>query len=385
MDSHLLRIAGLIKKNSTGDISAREREELLQWKEKYPILQQWIENPDEKQEEIEQRLSQLLAEDILSDWKLIQKKVGQPSKSKKYYGIAAASILILMTLGFWIQNKQWLSKPIEQNLTHKTEEVIPGKNKAVLTLSDGKKVALGEGVSQWVQEGSLELSAKEDKLDYSSQQLTEVYTHRLEVPIGGTYRVRLNDGTQVWLNADSELEFPSVFTGEERVVSVKGEAYFEVAKDSSRPFKVEVNGTVVEALGTAFNVNTHLSPEAVKTILTEGKIRVSADKQQEVINRGYATISSRENILVEEADIEEALAWKDGYFYFNSKNLKDILGEISRWYDVELQLETAISADKYKGGIKRTESIGAVCDILTDLTDYVIEINNRTLIVKKTA
>src|SRR5699024_11861826 len=106
MDSHLLRIAGLIKKNSTGDISAREREELLQWKEKYPILQQWIENPDEKQEEIEQRLSQLLAEDILSDWKLIQKKVGQPSKSKKYYGIAAASILILMTLGFWIQNKQ---------------------------------------------------------------------------------------------------------------------------------------------------------------------------------------------------------------------------------------------------------------------------------------
>src|SRR5699024_19313 len=97
-----------------------------------------------------------------------------------------------------------------------------------------------------------------------------------------------------------------------------------------------------------------------------------------VINRGYATISSRENILVEEADIEEALAWKDGYFYFNSKNLKDILGEISRWYDVELQLETAISADKYKGGIKRTESIGAVCDILTDLTDYVIRSEEHT-------
>lgn len=385
MDAHLLRIAELIKKNSTGDISAREREELLLWKEKYPILQHWIENPDKKQDEIEQRLSQLLADDILSDWELIQKKAGQRSKPKKYYWIAAASILILMTLGFWMQNRQWLSKPTEQNLTHKTEEVLPGRNKAVLTLSDGRKVALGEGSSQWVQEGSLELSAKEDKLDYSSQQLTEVYMHRLEVPIGGTYRIQLNDGTQVWLNADSELEFPSVFTGTERVVSVKGEAYFEVAKDPSRPFKVEVNGTVVEALGTAFNVNTHLNPEAVKTILTEGEIRVSADRQEEVISSGYAAISNRENIAVEKADIEEALAWKDGYFYFNSKNLKDILGEISRWYDVELQLETAISADKYKGGIKRTESIGAVCDILTDLTDYVVEINNRTLIVKKTA
>lgn len=384
MNEHLLRIAELIRKNSTGNISNREREELLQWKGKYPVIQQWIEHPDKKHEELEERLSQLLDKDLSSDWEAIQKRARKRTKVRKQYWIAAASVLIIATMGLWMQNKHKPSISIEQeqSLVQRAEEVLPGKSKAVLTLSDGRKVALGERVGQRVKEGNLLLSAEEDKLDYSSQSLTEVYMHKLEVPIGGTYQLRLSDGTQVWLNADSELEFPSAFSDQERRVRVRGEAYFEVAKDPSKPFKVEVNGMEVEALGTAFNINTHMNPDKVKTILTEGRIRVSNDKQQIVVNSGYATLSSLENIAVEKADIEEALAWKDGYFYFNSKNLKYILEEIARWYDVQLHIKKPISQEKYKGGIKRTESIEKLCEMLSDLTDYSIEINNRLITLK---
>lgn len=384
MNEHLLRIAELIRKNSTGNISNRERVELLQWKGKYPVIQQWIEHPDKKHEELEERLSQLLDKDLSSDWEAIQKRAGKRTKVRKQYWIAAASVLIIATMGLWMQNKHTPSISIEeeQSLVQRAEEVLPGKSKAVLTLSDGRKVALGDRVGQRVKEGNLLLSAEEDKLDYSSQASTEVYMHKLEVPIGGTYQLRLSDGTQVWLNADSELEFPSAFSDQERRVRVRGEAYFEVAKDPSKPFKVEVNGMEVEALGTAFNINTHMNPDKVKTILTEGRIRVSNDKEQIVINSGYATLSSLENIAVEKADIEEALAWKDGYFYFNSKNLKYILEEIARWYDVQLHIEKPISQEKYKGGIKRTESIEKLCEMLSDLTDYSIEINNRLITLK---
>ena len=384
MNEHLLRIAELIRKNSTVNISNRERVELLQWKGKYPVIQQWIEHPDKKHEELEERLSQLLDKDLSSDWEAIQKRAGKRTKVRKQYWIAAASVLIIATMGLWMQNKHTPSISIEeeQSLVQRAEEVLPGKSKAVLTLSDGRKVALGDRVGQRVKEGNLLLSAEEDKLDYSSQASTEVYMHKLEVPIGGTYQLRLSDGTQVWLNADSELEFPSAFSDQERRVRVRGEAYFEVAKDPSKPFKVEVNGMEVEALGTAFNINTHMNPDKVKTILTEGRIRVSNDKEQIVINSGYATLSSLENIAVEKADIEEALAWKDGYFYFNSKNLKYILEEIARWYDVQLHIEKPISQEKYKGGIKRTESIEKLCEMLSDLTDYSIEINNRLITLK---
>lgn len=387
MQAHLQRIAELIRKHSTETLSDQEKEELSYWQSQYPIIQEWMDHPVGKEKEIEDRFSKWLEKDISSDWYAIEQKAAysKPASNKRKYGFAAASVIVAITIGIWFFNID--STPIEQTVevfTDPSEAVLPGKNKAVLTLSDGTEIFLEEGREQAVQDGSLALSAEGNTLDYSAQQALEVYQHKLKVPLGGTYQLQLSDGTKVWLNADSELEFPSVFNGDERMVKVKGEAYFEIAKDPLKPFRVQVNETVVEALGTAFNINTHMSPDKVKTILTEGKIRVSAHGKEEIVKSGYAAYSGKQGVTVEVTDIEEALAWKDGYFYFDSKNLKYILEEIARWYDVELHIEKPISQEKYKGGIKRTESIGAVCNILMDLTGYVIEINNRILTVKKT-
>lgn len=241
---------------------------------------------------------------------------------------------------------------------------------------------MGEEENQIIQEGEIAMNVIDNQLDYSAITSKDVYQHRLNVPIGGTYHLQLSDGTKVWINADSELEFPSSFENEERVVRVKGEAYFEVAKDPSRPFKVKVQGTTVEALGTAFNINTHLYQGLVKTILTEGKVKVSTESGAHVIDAGYATISGADDVRVSKADVEEALAWKEGYFYFNGKNFKEILGEISRWYDVDLRLDVDINDDKYKGGIKRSASIEAICEVLKDLTGYNVKIKNRILVIE---
>lgn len=194
--------------------------------------------------------------------------------------------------------------------------------------------------------------------------------------------MQLADGTKVWLNADSEMEFPTAFIGAERVVNLIGEAYFEVAKNPEKPFQVKVNGTVVEAVGTAFNINAHWKQGFVKTILTEGKIKVSDGDKVRFIDEGYASLSGGGVVNIEKADIEEALAWKDGYFYFNGKNLKEIMEEISRWYNVDLKFDTNINNDTYKGGIKRTESIESVCSMVEGLSGFKLEVKNRKLIVR---
>ena len=221
----------------------------------------------------------------------------------------------------------------------------------------------------------------DNKLDYAACINTEVHIHKLYVPLGGTYRLQLSDGTRIWLNSDSELEYPSTFRGKERQVKIRGEAYFEVAKDPEKPFKVNVNETVVEALGTAFNINAHLEKNNVKTILTEGRVRVSAGNKSQVIVSGQSAMTYDKNIIVGNADSEEALAWKEGYFYFGGKNLKDILSEVSRWYNVQIEYETLIDEEKYKGGIKRVASIQSVCAALERLTGYDIQVKNRTLVV----
>src|SRR5690606_4234812 len=254
---------------------------------------------------------------------------------------------------------------------------------ATLTLSDGTITVLEEQEEDIIVDGKMILPISGSTLDYRTAKNATVEHHKLQVPIGGTYHLQLADGTKVWMNADSEMEFPSVFAGDERKVKVHGEAYFEIAKDATKPFKVLVGETEVEALGTAFNINTHLYKEKIKTILTEGKIKVSTPVDNKIIEPGYATISGNGNIEVGKADLEEALAWKEGYFYFDSKQLKEVLDDIARWYNIKLDVQVPLANKRYVGGIKKSESIDAVCAVLSDLTPYNITVEGKKLNVRK--
>ncbi|WP_343561504.1 FecR domain-containing protein [Sphingobacterium sp.] len=380
MDSKHFRAAELVSRYVRNDISEAELQELKQLTVDFPLLSSWIEDHGVKIEDIDQRIKYYQSVDKTEIWKDIvaKSKVRRQSKTLWKYAAASAAILILfVSLYFYHSN------PLKSDLTaEKGNKILPGTEKAILTLSDGKTIELSGMQSETISDGNTSLKVHDNQLDYSANSGKKVAIHKLSVPFGATYHIQLEDGTRVWLNADSELEFPSIFSGKDRIVSIKGEAYFEVAKDASHPFKVKVNGTEIEALGTAFNINTHLFDKKVKTILTEGKIRVSEGGQNKTIVAGHATISGQGKIEVNKADLEEALSWKEGYFYFDSKNLKDILGEISRWYAIDIDIQRTLTNDHFKGGIKRSSSITTVCKTLADLTGFQFIIEGNKLIIK---
>ncbi|WP_316814503.1 FecR family protein [Pedobacter nyackensis] len=377
MDPKHFRVARLISLFVQKQITEAELQELKAMVNDFPELEDWLNDSGVKMEEVNERLAYYHSLDTKAEWGTVLNKLKEkePKRNqvKTWWAIAASILLIAAIGGLFFRSEMQRQA---------TTEIAPGKNMAVLTLSDGSKVLLDEHSPQSIADGKTSLEIHDNLLDYSSSSTEEVNIHKLEVPRGGTYQIQLEDGTKVWLNAESELEFPSAFIGEERDVSIKGEAYFEVAKDPAHPFKVKVNGTEVQALGTAFNINSHLHGQKVKTILTEGRIKVSESGQHKIINAGYETISGQGDIQVKVADLDEATSWRDGYFYFNSKSLNDILGEVSRWYKVDIDLQVPPAKDSYRGGIRRSESIAAVCKVLSDLTGYRFVIEKNKLIVK---
>jgi ferric-dicitrate binding protein FerR (iron transport regulator) len=382
MVANFLRISHLVKRYLADEINPEELAELTEWQKEYPIINQWLTHKDEKKTAIEEKYQEYLLKDIMSDWDQIKTRKKQKRRRKvKQAWMMAASVLIIISLGTWLLQQPGEKAPGIAQI--RQIPVEPGVPQALLTLSDGSTIRLGQQKDLVIEEGDLKMKMEDEELDYSGLSSKQVYVHKIEVPRGGTYFMQLADGTKVWLNAESEMEFPTAFNGPERIVSLTGEAYFEVAKDPLKPFSVKVNGTIVEAVGTAFNINTHWKDGQVKTILTEGKIKVSDGNNTRFVKEGFASVSGGGVINIEKADIEEAMAWKDGYFYFNGKNLKEIVEEISRWYNVEMKFDSKISNETYKGGIKRTESIEAVCAMIEELSGFDLEIKNRTLIVNR--
>ena len=381
MISNHLRISQLINRFLEDKISPEEMAELSEYEKEYPLIKHWLENRERNKSETEDRLQQHMLNNILSDWDKInaRKKQNKVRKETRIW-MAAASLLLLISLGSWWFQASPVKSVEMARVPHLPVE--PGKQQARLTLSDGSTVGLGELKELVIEEGDLKMNIDNQELDYTTLSSNRVYMHKIEVPRGGTYFLQLADGTKVWLNAESDMEFPTSFKGEERIVNLHGEAYFEVAKNPAKPFRVKVNGTIVEAVGTAFNINTHWKTGQVRTILTEGKIKVSEGETTKFVQEGYASVSGEGAISIEKADIEEALAWRDGYFYFNGKDLKEIVEEIGRWYNVEVTFTMPVSKDRYKGGMKRTESIESVCNMLEGLSGAALEVRNRTLFVR---
>lgn len=384
MDEQYIRVAELVARYLEDEITHDELKELKGIIKKYPALQSWIDNKDVSLQKIEQRLSDYRSINIEAEWQAVMERhnshLRRKNRFKQWWAVAASVVTVCLIGGALLLNDK--SAERLANTDPQKVELVPGRGIATLTISDGSTILLEENEHRTIVDGDMILDAAASILDYQKAKGGELHTHKLHVPFGGTYQIQLADGTKVWLNSDSDLEYPSAFVGSERKVKVRGEAYFEIAKDPSKPFKVEVEGTEIEALGTAFNINTHLYKGKIKTILTEGKIKVSTSDQSKVIEHGYQTISGNGRIEVGKADLEEAMAWKEGYFYFNSKSLKEVLEEISRWYRVEVDIQVPLSEKRYMGGIKKSESIDAVCAILSDLTSYQILIENQKLIVK---
>ena len=187
----------------------------------------------------------------------------------------------------------------------------------------------------------------------------------LSTPGGGQYKLVLPDSTKVWLNASSSIRFPSAFRGSERSVTVTGEAYFEVAKNAAMPFIVAVKGVQVRVLGTHFNIMAYDDESSLNTTLLEGSVKVMQGEQTSLLLPGQESKISREgNMVVVRADMDEVMAWKNGWFQFRSYDMKKVMRQISRWYNVEIAYEGIMPTRHFSGMVSRENSIGQVLRIM---------------------
>ena len=296
-------------------------------------------------------------------------------------GIAASILLMLSTAVFFYTNRVPAGSAFTKAPVQKKEVITPGGDKAVLTLSDGSTIILDQakngllanqaGVSiQKTSDGKLLYTFANNVDSLSEGKSASVIYNKIETPKGGKYQINLPDGSTVWLNASSSLRFPALFAGNTREVELTGEAYFDVAKNKSKPFKVTTNDQVVEVLGTQFNINSYSDEGEVKTTLIEGSVKVIYKDRVVLLVPGQQFQPSRFTAKVVEADTEEVVAWKNGYFLFKDEDIRSIMRKVSRWYEVEVSYAADIPAVGFGGNISRSKDINEVLDAL-QLTNAV--------------
>ncbi|OQP44434.1 hypothetical protein A4H97_08620 [Niastella yeongjuensis] len=305
------------------------------------------------------------------------------------YSSAAAAALVFLTVGlYWmfLQSSAGINKDMVKNVPAPVDTaIIPGANKAILTLADGKVIDLDKaGNGTIAKEGSIVVNKREDgRLEYQGTDNSPAY-NILSTPKGGQYQIVLPDGTKVWLNAASSIKYPTVFMGNERNVEITGEAYFEVEKHAGMPFTVKMkNGAVVKVLGTHFNVNAYDDEESIKTTLLEGSVKITKDAASAILRPGEQVSIFQSSQLSQPIPVQtdEVMAWKNGLFQFNNVTIETVMKQVARWYDVQVVYVHDVSQDLFRGKIYRNAAINELLRVL-ELSGAHFTIEGKKIIVQ---
>lgn len=323
--------------------------------------------------------------------------------------IAAAAILILIVTTAVIVivrvNTNRNREIVQQQLKN---DVAPGGNKAILTLANGQQVMLDSAdIGTLARQGAASISkADSGKLTYSAlrEKPSEILYNTVATPKGGQYQLVLADGTKVWLNAASSIRFPVLFAENERRVEITGEVYFEVSKNAFKPFKVIISSSVsvknrgeIEVLGTHFNINAYDDEATINTTLLEGSVKVSlpaSGKIAGINNKGAGVvikprqqaqllgpITQQQIKIIDSVDTDEVMAWKNGKFSFNGTNIKAVMRQASRWYDVDIVYEGNTDNIDFSGGVSRKEYISQLLKVLEATGTVHFRIESRKVTV----
>ncbi|WP_316811772.1 FecR family protein [Pedobacter heparinus] len=312
------------------------------------------------------------------------KKLGRPKRFVIWYKYVAAS-LILVTLSA-VTSYLLSNRHKKESLSRTIKNIEPGGNVAYLTLGNGKRVILTELINGTiVKEPGVEITKTSNgQLVYKlsavdNEARTNVY-NTIETPRGGQYQVLLPDGTKVWLNAASSLKYPTSFTAlQERVVELKGEAYFEVYADKKKPFIVHSAKQEVKVLGTHFNINAYPDEPLVKTTLMEGAVSVTTAAFKQLLKPGQEAILTASGITVKDVETDEAVAWKNGQLIFSSESITTIMRMISRWYDVDVEYQGNVYAMRFTGTISRYANVSDVLQMLEMTNKIKFSIEGRKI------
>lgn len=380
MDLH--RVVGLFRKSFSTPLSDKEKEELddvLQGdylKEVYDqlsdeafVLDKFREFEEYKYKPAFDKLKAYQHHTRISRWIA--------------WGSSIAAVLILMFV--WIY--PWEYRGDMQELAKETQHIIPpGSNAAILKLADGRMIEIGKQPLELKDTQGRVVKYENGCLSYSSSEegrVTEAY-NELVVPVGGECHVLLDDGTEVWLNADSKLKYPIVFSGESREVILSGEAYFDVKKDT-RPFVVSLESGDITVLGTSFGVSAYPGYPNYTT-LVRGSVRFTSLRQEQVVLTPgeQAVVNISGTLEKRNVDVEEFVGWKDGVFIFKDKTLAEIMQILERWYGVNVIFQDeSLKELEYTGSLERYDSINTFLQLLEKLKELRYEIKKNTIVLFK--
>ncbi len=314
------------------------------------------------------------------------------AKPRLIYQMAAAAA-ILLTMGASIY---YLYEPHKKNATPDTRissvqesKILPGGDKAVLILGNGKQIILSEAITgKLAEEGQTAIrKTAAGEITYHAparEESQELIINTIATPRGGKYTLILADGTKVWLNSASSLKFPASFNGVKREVQLSGEGYFEVAHDVAKPFIVKSADQSIEVVGTHFNVNAYADEPQIQTTLLEGSVKVISHAQVRTLKPGQQSrlATDGQQIDIHEVNTEDVVAWINGYFLFQNENIQSVMRKISRWYDVEVEFaKDQQFNEQYGGSITRYSDVLKVLKML-EITGHVkFRIEGRRIMV----
>jgi ferric-dicitrate binding protein FerR (iron transport regulator) len=386
MNKDQLKLRHLLERLTMNEISREEFDELFALinrgeQEEYvkALLMEGLGN-EQLPETLEQdRLDTILSGILFSAPASGLYNAGTPVRRMIFWRrfAVAAAILLLIGAGIWfglnrtpkteLATREQTSKPVN--------DAAPGGNKAILTLGDNSTIVLDSaGNGKLAQQGSSVVSkTKDGELKYEmGNPGSKITYNKLSTPRGGQYQLVLPDGSKVWLNSASSITFPTAFTGNERKVVITGEAYFEVAHlqlstGHKMPFKVEKGNVTIEVLGTHFNVNAYDDEDAIRTTLLEGKVKVvNGQKQAAILQPGEQALLAPDSALSinRSPDLDEVMAWKNGLFHFENADIKTVMRQLSRWYDIEVEYKGAVKNEPLIMEIPRNTNLSDVLKVI---------------------
>jgi len=352
----------LFQKFLAGNATPDEVEKIMSYQDDFDLADLAVSTDDTEQQLRGQRILHQISDTIAK----------QNSASKyNHLWLAAAVILTITSIGLLFLKDYQPATP--QKVAAKTSilhDVKPGTNKALLTLENGKQIALNDmSTGTVLKQGHIAVvKQKNGLLQYqvtsnagSAQNLPVEY-NTISTPVGGEYSVVLPDGSKVWLNAASSLKFPTAFNGNERRVELTGEGYFEIAKNKHKPFKVKFNNEEVEVLGTHFNIMAYQDDAITRTTLLEGSVSISKNNVKKVLVPGQQAIGGLQTngFSIKEVSTEEAVAWKNGLFLFRNENIRSIMKKIARWYNIDVYYQGTLANQEFGGRVSKSKNLSEI-------------------------
>jgi transmembrane sensor len=362
------KLRELSQKWLQGTLTPEERQTLEDWYNQQPPGQ--IEWPARDQSELQERLFARIREKAFEETPVIRLK---RRRLITWYA-AAASLLVIATGGYFMLHKQ---QPKQQTAQLIKNDIAPGHDQATLTLSNGKKIVLTKGLNgQLAVQDKTVISVNKNNITYDANKSgDQVNFNTLSTAKGeqSPYPLVLADGTKVWLNAESSITFPTAFNQKDRTVKITGEAYFEVKHNDKHPFKVQTATQTIEDIGTTFDVNAYADEAATKTTLVEGSIKVNG----KVLKPNEQTDGTR----IKTVNTEIYTAWKNGRFHFEGEDIHTVMRQLTRWYNIDVNYQGAMTTDVFYAGISRNRNISAVLKLFENTKGVHFKVEGRRVTV----